>query len=153
MIHLGYTGTRFGMSALQWTRVHALAVDLTAGVPFTAHHGLCVGGDAEFHSIVRGLPLSHVVGHPGPNWPDGGLCARITDCDEVMEPAPHMRRNAAVVAAAKIMIGAPYEDEPQARGGTWRTIGMARRALKCGLLGSLHVVGRDGQLLDHGAWL
>lgn len=61
-------------------------------------------------------------------------------------------RNAAIVAAAQILIAAPLQDEPQRRGGTWATIGVARRALRDGKLRALYVVGRDGQMLDHSRW-
>lgn len=151
-LHIGITATRHGMSMLQLARVVVLAHDLTTGNPFTAHHGLCVGGDEEFHRIVRPLPLSHIVGHPGPDWPNGALCARITDCDEVLDPMPYAKRNRAMVNASQVMIAAPYEPTPQPRGGTWMTIGMAQQALRRGLLRELYVVGRDGVLMDHGAW-
>lgn len=152
-MHVGFTGTRRGMSPAQHARV-TLEIDRLGDIDigFATHHGLCVGADEEFHYIVRVLPRVRIVGHPGPDWPTGELCARITDCDEVLAPAPYMRRNAAIVAASQVMIAAPYEDVPQPRGGTWATIGMARRALRDGKLRELYVVGRSGELLDHTRW-
>ena len=150
--HIGFTGTRHGMAIGQRATVDRIVRDLVNGAPFTAHHGLCVGADEGFHRLVRQMPLSHIVGHPGPDWPRGNLCARVDDCDEVLDPMSYTRRNRAIVTASQIMIAAPYEHDPWSRGGTWMTIRMARVAHRRGLLRELHVVGRDGQLLDHSRW-
>lgn len=156
-LSIGFTGTRQGMSPDQWRGVADLIDRLLVRqhdditIPCVVRHGLCVGGDAEFHEIVRPLPGSHIIGHPGPEWPHGELCARV-ECDEVMPPQPYPVRNAAIVESSQVMIAAPYELEMQPRGGTWMTVRMALRALRTGKLRELYVVGRDGQLLDHGRW-
>lgn len=148
-LHIGFTGTRHGMSAEQFHMVRRLIIEASDGEVFFAHHGDCVGADAEFHEICSTLCGQCLVTvHPGPI---SDLSAGCT-CTERLAPQPHMRRNAAIVAASQVMIAAPYESEPQKRGGTWATIGMAVRALKRGSLRTLYVVGRDGVLLDHGAW-
>lgn len=164
-LHVGFTGTRHGMSEPQR---RAVADRLTVladihRVPIVAHHGCCVGADEEFHEICRQPDIrARIIGHPGPDWPDGELCARVL-CDETRPPGAYMKRNAAIVTASRIMIAAPLQDDPirgalgtgrraAVWGGTWRTIGMARRALRAGKLRELYVVGRDGKLLDHGAW-
>lgn len=157
-IQLGFTGTRYGMTEAQHTALLDLIDTLLvrpeeqATLPCVAHHGLCVGGDEEFHAAIRPLPGSRIIGHPGPDWPNGRWSARIADCDEVREPEPYMCRNAAIVAASLVMIAAPYEDKPQQWGGTWSTVRMSMRALKRGKLRELYVIGRKGQLLDHEAW-
>lgn len=148
MIHLGFTGTRHGLSQHQGRKVADLVDSLGADV--IAHHGCCVGADEDFHAICRERRL-RVIGHPGPGWPDGELCARVV-CDETLDPQPYMVRNTAIVVASQAMIAAPLEAQPRLRGGTWATIRMARAALKAYQLQTLYVVGRDGQLLDHGAW-
>ncbi len=152
-MHIGFTGTRYGMSELQIEEVCGLLDDTLTLHGFTAHHGLCVGADAQYHDICRsprGGPVT-IVGHPGPDWPDGKLCAHVL-CDETRPPQSHMKRNAAIVGASQIMIATPLQNEPQPRGGTWSTIRMALRALRTGKLRELHVVGRDGTLLDHTRW-
>jgi hypothetical protein len=151
-LHIGFTGTRFGMSEAQRSMVRHLVEGLvlmrpTAYETVAAHHGMCVGADAEFHAICRALGAS-VIGHPGP---PGEWSADLI-CDEMLEPTNHMRRNAAIVAASSIMIAAPRENTPQPRGGTWATIGMARRELRRLKLGVLHVVDREGRLMDHKEW-
>lgn len=151
-LHLGFTGTRFGLSEPQRRAVFDLltAIADIHRVPIVAHHGCCVGSDEDFHALCRERQW-RVIGHPGPDWPDGEFCA-YTICGETVDPQPYMVRNQAIVDAAQIMIATPLEARPQVRGGTWRTIGMALRALRAGKLSELHVVGRDGQMLDHGAW-
>lgn len=151
-LHLGYTGTRHGMSTAQR---HAVADLLTAiadihRVPIVARHGCCVGGDSEFHAECR-LHQMHIIGHPGPEWPDGPLCARVL-CDEIVDRQPYPVRNRAIVEASDIMIAAPLEMEMQRRGGTWSTIRMAIRALREGKLRELWAVGRNGKLMRHEEW-
>lgn len=148
-LHIGFTGTRHGMSQHQSRRVADILDEVNAP-GLTAHHGLCVGADEDFHAICRERRID-VVGHPGPDWPDGPLCA-YTICGHTTAPLPHMKRNAAIVAASNIVIAAPYENDPQRRGGTWATIGMARKALKRGTLRKLYVVGWNGELLQHERW-
>jgi hypothetical protein len=151
-LHIGFTGTRFGMSGAQRDKVGHIMTSIVLMRPeayeaVVGHHGMCVGADSEFHAICRSLGAS-VIGHPGPP----GEFAADLECDEMLEPTNHMRRNAAIVAASSIMIAAPRENTPQPRGGTWATIGMARRELKRLKLGVLHVVDRDGQLMRHEEW-
>lgn len=141
-LHVGFTGTRFGMTTEQFRAVRRL---IPTG-PFTAHHGDCVGADAEFHEICTGLATIEV--HPGPISDLSAGCPGHVRHD----PRSHMVRNAAIVAASQVMIAAPPQDDPQSRGGTWATIGMARRALRAGKLRELYVVGRGGQLLRHEEW-
>lgn len=158
LLHIEFTGTRRGMTQSQLDVVVRLVRDSGASY---AHHGCCVGADQQFHIVARAAGI-WIVGHPGPGWPNGPLCARVI-CDEVCESAPYGIRNRAIVDAASyseenlrshgVVIAAPYEDTPQPRGGTWSTILMALRALRAGKIKALHVVGRDGQLLDHTRWM
>lgn len=147
--HIGFTGTRHGMSAEQRARVVLeIAQLVSVSIGAVVRHGLCVGGDEEFHEIVRPLRNVYIVGHPGPAWPDGPLCARGLICDGIMAPRPYMRRNADIVSVSRVMIAAPFEDTPQPRGGTWGTIAIARKALAAGKLERLIVVGRNGRLIE-----
>lgn len=147
-LHIGCTATRVGMSPQQIATVTELIRQLTGHI--IAHHGCCIGGDEDFHRIAL-RHKAYLVGHPGPGWPDGPWCAPVV-CDEVRDPAPYMYRNQAIVDEVQIMIAAPLEPRPKLRGGTWGTVRMALRALRAYRLAELYVVGRDGRLLDHGAW-
>lgn len=145
---LGFTGTRHGLSQQQVRKVAEIVDSL--GADITAHHGCCVGADEDFHAICRERRI-HIVGHPGPEWPDGALCA-YTICGETLDPKPYAVRNQAIVDASQVMIAAPLEARMQRRGGTWSTVRMAIRALQAGRLRELYVVGRSGELLDHKGW-
>lgn len=160
-LHVGFTGTRVGMSDAQALTVMRLLeeqiddmmiVDLAGPI---AHHGCCVGADAEFHEIAKRwlYPVGGGIAmHPGPDGINRAKFAAEVPGDIIFSPQSHARRNAAIVAASQIMIAAPLESTPQKRGGTWMTIGMARRALRAGKLQALYVVGRDGKLLEHEGW-
>lgn len=147
MLSLGFSGTRFGMSPAQHSAVWCLISTLYARGPMVAHHGDCIGADAEFHAIVRFHLEARIVIHPGPEDDR----ARQAGCvgDERLPPDGHMRRNKAIVRASHILIGAPFEDVEQDRGGTWSTIRMGRAALRAGSLRELYVIGRAGQTLEH----
>lgn len=123
MKNIGFTGTRFGMTDIQRMRV------------IVAHHGDCVGADAQFHDIVRVLPGSYIVVHPPVAQDDRAMCVG----DETRPALPFMQRNRKIVDAADVMIATPREMTEQEYGGTWRTIDLARRRKK-----SLIIVWPDG---------
>jgi hypothetical protein len=156
MLHIGFTGTRVGLTPAQLRGVKDAILDRIGG-GFVAHHGDCVGADCEFHRLCRGSwpgPV-RIIAHPGPpsGWSAG------CEADEWRAPKLYMVRNRNIVDMqdadgpdSRLMIAAPLELEPQPRGGTWGTIKIARRALAAGRLRELVVVGRDGELLDHTRW-
>ena len=141
-LHIGFSGTRYGMTEAQSDAVVDLLDETLRLHGFIAHHGDCVGADAQFHRICRaprGGPVAIEV-HPGlPKW--RAWCQG----DMAHRPALYRERNRAIVDACSVIIAAPYENEPQPRGGTWATI---RMALKAKHRPTLYVVGREGQLLD-----
>ncbi len=147
--HLGFTGTRAGMSHSQWIKIRELVQELPPPVIFYAHHGDCVGADAQFHDLCRDTGgRAFIEVHP----PNVRRLRAFCIGDRIHDPAPFLRRNSAIVHASQVMIAAPMEDEIQPTGGTWATVRMALRALRIGKLQALHVVGRDGQILDHARW-
>lgn len=124
MIHVGFTGTRFGMTEPQHARMRDLVVNLYRDAGLTFHHGDCVGADAQWHKIVRQEVGGWIVGHLPQDQTHRAFC----DFDEVRQPLPHMRRNRAIVNESAIVFAAPYDMTEQERGGTWATIRMARKA-------------------------
>jgi hypothetical protein len=140
MRHIGFTGTRRGMTDEQMSAVNRVIMDCVTRwassiAPMTAHHGDCVGADAEFHGFVarRGF---HIVGHLPVDEQHRAFCrfdeTREPLCrfDETREPRTHMQRNRQIVTAADVMIATPSEMVEQERGGTWATIRMTRKAGK-----------------------
>jgi hypothetical protein len=135
VIHVGFTGTRHGMTAEQRAAVTAILGELTALGPVVGHHGDCIGSDAEFHDLCRERE-ARVIVHPGPDT-DSDHAGKAAD--ERLEPLTHMKRNKQLVLATQVMIATPFEMTEQEFGGTWKTIGMARKAKR-----PLAIVLRDG---------
>ncbi len=148
-LHVGFSGTRHGMTSDQWVAVHRVLREVTESRKFFAHHGDCIGADAQFSEICNSmLGLATMVVHPGPpSRFSAGCRASIR-----LNPKPNLERNQDIVDASHVMIVAPLERWPQPRGGTWWTFRAALRALRAGKLTGLHVIGRDGQPFDHGNW-
>lgn len=117
---IGFTGTRNGMTTAQMAAVARLVRQLQ---PAEAHHGACIGADAEFHWIVRReMPTCQIVGHPGP---DESMQARraLEDCDVTLAPKNHFARNRDIVeVAVDGVIGAPPAEPLPAKGGTVYTV-------------------------------
>ena len=134
---IGFTGTRHGMTSSQRSAVTVIVQGVANGAGFVAHHGDCVGADAEFHDLCRTEPFSVIVVHPGPLDDLPNQAGRAGDSRR--EPLSHMRRNKNIVMASTVMIAAPLEMVEQEHGGTWRTIEMARKAKR-----PLAIVWRDG---------
>lgn len=146
MIHVGFTGTRHGMTFQQIHNVRVLLVclkqwrtDRTESATLTCHHGDCVGADAKFHEIARAMGGTRLVGHLPVDESHRAFCM----FDEAREPLTHMKRNREIVRASQFMIATPFEAVEQERGGTWATIRMARKAKV-----PIAVVTPAGPLLD-----
>lgn len=143
MIHIGFTGTRHGMSEAQRRMVDITVADMIGGdldLRVVAHHGDCTGADAQFH-IIAVQYGAMTVGH----IPDDNTYRGFAQCDDTRDPLPYLKRNQNIVDAATYMIAAPGEMTEQDRGGTWSTIRMARRAKK-----PLIIVYPDGT--TEGSW-
>lgn len=138
-IHLGFTGTRHGMSPEQHAAVARLVVEVSGDAfgPIVAHHGDCVGADAQFHAIARGVG-ARVVGHPPTDEKLRAFCS----CDENRPAAPYLARNHDIVSCSSRVIAAPYEIvRPKRFGGTWATAVRAYER-RC----PLDIVYRDGRV-------
>lgn len=128
MIHIGFTGTRNGMTDAQRRMVDQFVCDTIGGdteVRVVAHHGDCTGADAQFHVIARQYGAM-MVGH----LPVDETYRAFADVDDERDPLPYLKRNQNIVDEATQMIAAPAGEVEQQRGGTWATIRMARRAKK-----------------------
>jgi len=108
-LHIGFSGTRYGMTLLQrravyrvfrWYRDNRNAI--------TVHHGSCVGADAEAHDIARMLGLS-VALHPGVSAkgdsPYRAECSMLPG-ERVWTPRHYFTRNAAIAACTGVLVAA-----------------------------------------------
>jgi hypothetical protein len=148
-VNLGFTGTQKGMTDRQKKWVAAAVAKFA---PATAHHGDCIGSDAEFHDIVAtsGLPITIII-HPPTDDSKRAWCGGAL----VRAPKPYMERNFAIVEDCNILIAAPKGMSEERRSGTWATVRMALRANK-----HVIVVKPDGSLVirtlgipRYAAWL
>jgi hypothetical protein len=120
LVHIGFTGTRHGMSVPQHAAVDAL---LSLFDPLWVHHGDCVGADEQFHALAR--KYRHRVHlHPPVKDDKRAFC----DWDKISDPFPYLTRDRHIVAASSLLLATPYEMTKQFRGGTWTTIRYAREA-------------------------
>lgn len=114
---IGFTGTQRGLTTPQRVALDRVLIALS---PTMAHHGDCIGADAEFREM---LPDSvWVVCHP----PDVGRRRAYTAADEFMKPREYVVRNHAIVDACRVLIACPDGPE-RLRSGTWSTVRYARR--------------------------
>lgn len=151
-MHVGFTGPRTGMTAAQRRAVGDRLNEIGAASCslITVRQGCCIGADAEFADMCWGRAF--IVGHPSLIKAFESQLA-VDLCHKLMPAAPYHVRNQAIVDESGVMIATPREFKPQPAGGTWMTIRMALRALRAGKLVRLHVIGPDGDELDHSGWL
>lgn len=127
MIHVGFTGTQVGMTSAQGLSVKNVLFGLQRS--FWAHHGDCVGADAQFHVICRSFQLlcAGITGH----IPDDDSKRAFCQFDSVMPARPYLVRNKDIVVVSDVMVATPRQVEEQFIGsGTWFTIRCTRRRSK-----------------------
>lgn len=120
---VGATATRRGLTSHQQANIYRWLLTDRRNIS-KLHHGVCVGGDADFNDMARDIGI-WTVGHP----PE--VTKYMSDCivDEMLEPKPYLARDMDIVLASKTLLVAPYQDfEPRSYigSGTWTTYGYAR---------------------------
>lgn len=133
---VGFTGTQKGMTTEQlWSVDKLLQDDLTFE---WAHHGDCIGADADFHRLsdLNGLKTH---GHPPLNRSKRAWC----QFDATEEEKEYLVRNKDIVNAVDFMIACPQGFEEELRSGTWSTIRYARTMKRPG-----KIVWPDGRTED-----
>jgi hypothetical protein len=99
---------------------------LTSVQPTHAHHGLCIGGDYQFHNLVRKLfPQCIIIGHPPLN---DTKTAKGIVCDILRKPKRYLDRNHDIVDECHKFVATPKEYNEVLRSGTWSTIRYALKA-------------------------
>jgi hypothetical protein len=120
---IGFTGTRHGMTELQW---RAFLAAIKREWPHEFHHGDCVGADDEAANIVydhRG-GLTKIIKHP----PINRAHQANNQCYHGSRPPrEYLERNRCIVDETMHLIAAPKEMSEQRFGGTWATIRYARK--------------------------
>lgn len=130
MIHVGFTGTRHGMSPTQVKAVTMIVEHIKRAVELTVHHGDCVGADEDFHEIARSFG-ARVESHPGRNSlsrpvaKTGNDLRAFCEADVVHDVVGHFQRNRRIVDVSAAVIATPFEATHQDHGGTWYTVDYA----------------------------
>lgn len=119
---LGFTGTQRGMTDRQWRVCQDLLKRRLR--PVAAHHGQCIGADADFHDLCLTLEIP-VTLHPPTNRSKVAWCPGAV---EIRRPRPYLERNREIVRACNTLLATPAQDEEQLRSGTWATIRYARKS-------------------------
>lgn len=118
--HLGFTGTRHGLTQPQRDALHALFQGFR-----WLHHGDCAGADAEAHAVSAKLGLL-VELHPPLAYTLRANCPAVV----VREPLPYLERDRAIVDAVERVIACPATSHEELRSGTWATVRYTRHARK-----------------------
>lgn len=125
-VHIGFTGTRDGMTQRQVETVTKLLCDLGAT---DLHHGDCVGADRDAHMV--GLVLDLTMHLHGPlETRFRALCEVRLGVDIVYAPKPYLERDRDIVDTTKALIAAPKELTEVLRSGTWATVRYAIKQRK-----------------------
>jgi hypothetical protein len=159
LLIIGFTGTSSGMTQAQRRKIQ-LIVDHLASVHdlnVEAHHGDCIGADAQFHDIMRnGRSNEYIIKHPGFFQKKPSDLSHRANCeaDETRAPKTHFRRNRDIVHESEVMIAAPVAKPYPKKGGTAYTIDYAIEKKKKVMFivfpdGSVDLY-RDGKLVKKG---
>lgn len=127
-IVLSFTGRSDGMNEYQMDLVYQLC-----GFSFPvwgykiveAHHGDCIGADAQFHDIISAF-TDNIVIHPALNPQYRAFCHANT----ILPPKKALDRDDDMARICDIMLATPPTDEEILRSGTWATIRYAKKHKK-----------------------
>jgi hypothetical protein len=137
-ISIGFTGSRFGMSAHQEKRFrNILVLYKIRHKDIVFHHGDCIGADTQAHNIALELGF-YIVIHPPLKDKTRSYCNTF---NEILPKKSYSQRNCDIVDAADVMIGCPLVyPEPNKRwaGGSWHAIRYSR-----GKVDKLYVIERE----------
>lgn len=123
---IGFTGTQQGMLDTQLREIsYWLSLQLSLTGVEEAHHGLCIGGDEQFHNICRSLDIP-IVGHPGNN-PAKTMKYAESEFKLLHPSKPNLERNNDIVEMIDILLAGPQTRTEVLRSGTWYTIRRARK--------------------------
>jgi hypothetical protein len=129
MMHLGFTGSRNGMTEAQFDQFSNLIQACLSEGQCTFHHGWCIGCDCEAAEIAFELGCT-IVAHPGyydknPSW--RGTRGNFQHNHTIHEEKPFLVRDQDIVDASEILIATPASPTEIRRSGTWTTVRYGRK--------------------------
>ena len=135
--HVGFTGTRKGMSFEQAQEVQRILSNLRGQGVAYFHHGDCQGSDELAHMLAHALEYSIII-HPPEISTHRAWCSSAVS---IRGSKPYLVRNRDIVDESSLLIATPRESQMQLRSGTWSTVRYARMQRK-----PVHLVLPDGSL-------
>lgn len=123
MTHVGFTGTRKGMTHPQNRGVLRVLICLDGDI---FHHGDCLGSDAESDGLAREAGYRIHI-HPPTDNRLQAFCAMPHVGDIVSEPLTYLKRNHAIGDACDVLVAAPGSMVEYLHSGTWSTVRYARK--------------------------
>ena len=136
VFHVGFTGTRKGMTDVQMSRFREYLVEyrrkMNPEVEVVLHHGDCKGADYQAHMLAYETDWAVEI-HPGldknDESPHRAHCydERPDNVREVYDPAPYGSRNMDIIMSSAMLLATPKTKEQTPRSGTWGTINAALR--------------------------
>lgn len=131
MVVVGMSGSRYGITTDAKKKLDKLLTkyDITE-----AHHGDCIGADAQFHNECE-LRNIYTVVHP----PDNTTLRAYCKGDKILKPKPYLVRNQDIVNASDFIFAFPSTKVEVVRSGTWSTIRYAKKVGK-----KIYVIYSDG---------
>lgn len=124
--HVGFTGTRQGMTAAQRETLERefRSLDFANALEWWFHHGDCKGSDEEADAMARAFGAGIIL-HPPVNSSKRAFVGIRMGRDAAMPTRPYLRRNMDIVRASDRLFATPAGPEKM-RSGTWSTIRLAR---------------------------
>ncbi len=121
-MRVGFTGTREGMTTIQWETFEYL-ISMVGATEW--HDGDCIGADTQAHGVIRRQLLPQVELH---GWPCNLTKYRAhNEYDVTHDVMPPLVRNREIVQHVELMFAAPKEfEEVKIGSGTWATIRYAK---------------------------
>jgi hypothetical protein len=128
-IHIGFSGTRQGMTLAQRESLAEYLRGSISVMPTILHHGLCRGSDTQAHWIAFNMGIRS-VGHPPTNRSHIGFTQDQMDDPNLWHSMhlakSYLRRNRNIVHETTVLIAAP-KALLDLGGGTWYTINYSKR--------------------------
>ncbi len=118
-LHLGFTGTRKGMSKAQRATLRLVLRKMCGWF----HHGDAIGSDEQAHEIASELGYRIMI-HPSDRKDQRAFCK--TEPGWLFLEHPPLLRNRHIVANSDRLIACPLRPE-EGEGGTWYTVRYARQ--------------------------
>ena len=143
-MHIGFTGTRQGMTEAQFDQVAKLLKTLLSEEPCSFHFGMCIGADCEAAELAYELGCT-IIAHPGyysknPSW--RGSRGNFQHNHIILEEKPFLIRDQDIVDASTVLVATPAQSTEIRRSGTWTTV---RYGCKKGII--VIIVNPDGSLV------